>query len=395
MEYRVSDKMVNMKPSAIREIFKSLGTPGAISFAAGNPAPESFPVEDMARIGADIFESSAVQALQYSVTEGYPRLREQVRARLLDKFGIGTENDDLIIVTGGQQGIELSCKVLCNEGDTVIAENPSFIGALNAFRSLGAKIRGVELTDKGMDTAALERTLQENPDTKMIYVIPTFQNPAGSTTSLETRKEIYRIAAKYDVIILEDNPYGELRFAGEDIPTNKKLDTDGRVLYCGSFSKVLSAGMRIGFLLGPKELIQKIVVAKQVEDVHTNIYFQMLCSRYMDECDMDAHVEEIRALYRKKCGWMLECLDKYMPSCVKYTRPEGGLFLWCTLPDTVALMDFVMAAKERLVFVVPGTAFNCDESAPSQSFRLNYSMPSMEEIEKGIRILGDLVREMA
>ncbi len=395
MEYRVSDKMVNMKPSAIREIFKSLGTPGAISFAAGNPAPESFPVEDMARIGADIFESSAVQALQYSVTEGYPRLREQVRARLLDKFGIGTENDDLIIVTGGQQGIELSCKVLCNEGDTVIAENPSFIGALNAFRSLGAKIRGVELTDKGMDTAALERTLQENPDTKMIYVIPTFQNPAGSTTSLETRKEIYRIAAKYDVIILEDNPYGELRFAGEDLPTIKKLDTDGRVLYCGSFSKVLSAGMRIGFLLGPKELIQKIVVAKQVEDVHTNIYFQMLCSRYMDECDMDAHVEEIRALYRKKCGWMLECLDKYMPSCVKYTRPEGGLFLWCTLPETVALMDFVMAAKERLVFVVPGTAFNCDESAPSQSFRLNYSMPSMEEIEKGIRILGDLVREMA
>ena len=157
MEYRVSDKMVNMKPSAIREIFKSLGTPGAISFAAGNPAPESFPVEDMARIGADIFANSAVQALQYSVTEGYPRLREQVRARLLDKFGIGTENDDLIIVTGGQQGIELSCKVLCNEGDTVIAENPSFIGALNAFRSLGAKIRGVELTDKGMDTAALER----------------------------------------------------------------------------------------------------------------------------------------------------------------------------------------------------------------------------------------------
>ena len=395
MEYRVSDKMVNMKPSAIREIFKSLGTPGAISFAAGNPAPESFPVTDMARIGADIFANQAVQALQYSVTEGYPRLREQVKARLLEKFGIGTENDDLIIVTGGQQGIELSCKVLCNEGDTVIAENPSFIGALNAFRSLGAKIRGVELLDTGIDTEELERALQENPDTKLLYVIPTFQNPAGSTTDLETRKEIYRLAQKYDVIILEDNPYGELRFAGEDIPTIKKLDTDGRVLYCGSFSKVLSAGMRIGFLLGPKALISKIVVAKQVEDVHTNIYFQMLCSRYMDECDMDAHVEEIRALYRKKAGFMLECLDKYMPSCVKYTRPEGGLFLWCTLPDSIELMDFVMAAKEKLVFVVPGTAFNCDETAPSHSFRLNYSMPSMEEIEKGIRILADIVKEMA
>ncbi|MBR6321566.1 MAG: PLP-dependent aminotransferase family protein [Lachnospiraceae bacterium] len=395
MEYKISDKMVNMKPSAIREIFKSLGTPGAISFAAGNPAPESFPVADMARIGADIFANSAAQALQYSVTEGYPKLREQVKKRLLDKFGIGTENDDLIIVTGGQQGIELTCKVMCNEGDTVIAENPSFIGALNAFRSLGAKIKGVPLTEGGMDTAALEETLKANPDTKLIYVIPTFQNPAGSTTSLETRQEIYRLARKYDVVILEDNPYGELRFAGEDIPTIKKMDTDGRVLYCGSFSKVLSAGMRIGFLLGPKELIQKVVVAKQVEDVHTNIYFQMLCSRYMDECDMDAHVEEIRALYRKKCGFMLECLDKYMPSCVKYTRPEGGLFLWCTLPDSVDSMEFIRRAGENLVFVVPGTAFNCDETAPSQSFRLNYSMPSMEEIEKGIKILGGLVKEMA
>ena len=395
MEYRISDKMVNMKPSAIREIFKSLGTPGAISFAAGNPAPESFPVGDMQRIGAEIFSDSAVQALQYSVTEGYPKLREQVKARLKDKFGIGNDNDELIIVTGGQQGIELSCKVLCNEGDTVIAENPSFIGALNAFRSLGAKIQGVTLQEDGLDTAELEKALRENPDTKLLYVIPTFQNPAGLTTSLEKRKEIYRLASKYDVVILEDNPYGELRFAGDDIPTIKKLDTDGRVLYCGSFSKVLSAGMRIGFLLGPKELIQKIVVAKQVEDVHTNIFFQMLCSRYMDECDMDAHVAEIRALYRKKAGFMLECLDKYMPDCVKYTRPEGGLFLWCTLPDQISLMDFVMAAKEQLVFVVPGTAFNCDETAPSQSFRLNYSMPSMEEIEKGIRILGDLVRKMA
>ena len=206
MEYKISDKMVNMKPSAIREIFKSLGTPGAISFAAGNPAPESFPVADMARIGADIFANSAAQALQYSVTEGYPKLREQVKKRLLDKFGIGTENDDLIIVTGGQQGIELTCKVMCNEGDTVIAENPSFIGALNAFRSLGAKIKGVPLTEGGMDTAALEETLKANPDTKLIYVIPTFQNPAGSTTSLETRQEIYRLARKYDVVILESIP---------------------------------------------------------------------------------------------------------------------------------------------------------------------------------------------
>lgn len=394
MEYKISEKMVNMKPSAIREIFKSLGTPGAISFAAGNPAPESFPVSDMARISAEIFENEAIQALQYSVTEGYPRLRTLVSERLKAKFGIGTEDDELIIVTGGQQGIELSCKVLCNEGETVIAENPSFIGALNAFRSLGAKIVGVDLKDDGMDIEALEEALKNHPDTKLIYVIPTFQNPGGITTSFEKRKAIYALAKAYDCVILEDNPYGELRFAGTDIPTIKSLDTDGRVLYCGSFSKILSAGMRIGFLLGPKALIQKIVVAKQVEDVHSNIFFQMMCAKYMDECDMDAHVEEIRALYREKCGRMLSCLDAYMPDCVKYTRPEGGLFLWCTLPDTIDSKVFIQKAVEKNVFVVPGTAFNCDETLGSPSFRLNYSMPSMDEIDRGIKILADIVREL-
>ncbi len=394
MQYKISDKMVNMKPSAIREIFKSLGTPGAISFAAGNPAPEFFPVKDLAAISADIFENRPSQALQYSVTEGYPRLREQVKARIREKFNIGTPEDETIIVTGGQQGIELTCKVLCNEGDVVIAENPSFIGALNSFRSLGAKIVGVDVEDGGMNIEALEKALQENPNAKLLYVIPTFQNPGGFTTSLEKRKAIYALARKYDIVILEDNPYGELRFRGEDLPTLKSMDTDGRVVYCGSFSKVLSAGMRVGFLCGNEALIQKIVVAKQVEDVHTNIFFQMLCSEYMDRCDMDAHVEEIRALYRAKCDKMLECLDREMPEEVKYTRPEGGLFLWCTLPEKIDSGAFVKKAVEKNVFVVPGTAFNCDETKGSPSFRLNYSMPSMEEIEKGIKILADLVKEM-
>ena len=394
MEYKISDKMVNMKPSAIREIFKSLGTPGAISFAAGNPAPESFPVKDLAAISADIFENRPSQALQYSVTEGYPRLREQVKARIKEKFNIGAPDDETIIVTGGQQGIELSCKVLCNEGDVVIAENPSFIGALNSFRSLGAKIVGVDVEEGGMNLQELEKALQENPNAKLLYVIPTFQNPGGFTTSLEKRKAIYALAQKYDIVILEDNPYGELRFRGEDLPTLKSMDTDGRVIYCGSFSKVLSAGMRVGFLCGNEMLIQKIVVAKQVEDVHTNIFFQMLCSEYMDRCDMDAHVEEIRALYRSKCDKMLACLDREMPDYVKYTRPEGGLFLWCTLPEEMDAGAFVKKAVEKNVFVVPGTAFNCDETKGSPSFRLNYSMPSMEEIEKGIKILADLIKEM-
>jgi 2-aminoadipate transaminase len=395
MQYRISDKMAVMKPSAIREIFKSLGTPGAISFAAGNPAPESFPVDAFAKISAQILSENAVTALQYGTTEGYTKLRELIKARISEKFAVGTDDDDTIITSGGQQAIELCCKALCNEGDAVICENPSFIGALNAFRSNGARTVGVPLLDDGIDLEALEKTLEkEGEKAKILYVIPTFQNPAGITTSLEKRKAIYALAKKYDVVIIEDNPYGDLRFDGKDVPTIKSMDDDGRVVYCGSFSKILSAGMRVGFVCANKELLQKMVVAKQVEDVHTNMFFQMMCAEYMEKYDLDAHIETIRSLYRHKCHKMLECLDKYMPEQVKFTRPEGGLFLWCTLPEGIALSDFVNRAKEKLVFVVPGTAFNCDEGAPSDSFRLNYSMPSDEEIEKGIKILGDIIRDM-
>ena len=395
MQYKISDKMAVMKPSAIREIFKSLGTPGAISFAAGNPAPESFPIEAIKEISANILENDAVTALQYSVTEGYPKLRELIKKRISEKFSAGTPDDETIITSGGQQGIELACKALCNIGDAVICENPSFIGSLNSFRSNGARPVGVPLEDDGINIEKLEEALiAEGDKAKIIYVIPTFQNPAGITTSLEKRKKIYALAQKYDVVIIEDNPYGDLRFDGEDVPTIKSMDTDGRVIYCGSFSKILSAGMRIGFACANNELIQKMVVAKQVEDVHTNIFFQMVCAEYMEKYDLDAHIEKIRDLYRAKCHLMLDCLDKYMPEQLKYTRPEGGLFILCTLPSGIRLSDFIKKASEQKVFVVPGTAFNCDESAPSDCFRLNYSMPSNEDIEKGIRILGDIIRDM-
>jgi len=394
MVYNISDKMRDMKPSAIREIFKSLGVPGAISFAAGNPAPESFPKEELAKISADIFENSATEALQYSVTEGYGPLRSLCEERLKAKFDSMSDDDMLIITSGGQQGIELTCKVLCNEGDVVIAEEPSFIGALNAFRSLGAKLVGVPLLDEGIDTDKLEEALKANPNAKILYLIPTFHNPCGITSTAENRKKVYEIARRYDIVIIEDNPYGELRFEGEEVATLKSIDTDGRVVYCGSFSKILSAGMRVGFLCANKELVQKIVVAKQVEDVHTNIFFQMLCAEYIKRCDLDAHIAGIRALYREKCGLMLKALDTYMPKDVKYTRPEGGLFLWCTLPEGISGAEFVKRAAEKKVFVVPGTAFACDQDAKSDSFRLNYSMPTAEEIDRGVKILASLIEEM-
>lgn len=394
MEYRISNKLANLKPSAIREIFKSLSDPTIISFAAGNPSPLSFPAEELAALAADIFANDAVAALQYNITEGYPKLRTAVSDRIKAKFGIGRSFDQTIITTGGQQGIELACKALCNEGDTVVCENPSFIGALNAFRSNGAKVAGVPLTDEGIDVDALETVLRTTPNAKLLYLIPTFHNPAGITSTLENRKKVYALAKKYGVVVLEDNPYGELRFAGEDVPTIKSFDEDGLVLYCSSFSKILSAGMRIGFVCGPEEIIQKMVVAKQVEDVHTNIFFQMICYRYMTERDLDGHIAQIRALYRQKCGLMLGEMDKRFSKKIKFTRPEGGLFLWCTLPDGMDSDPFIKEALRRKVAVVPGTAFNCDTEAPSDSFRLNYSTPSDEDIVRGIGILGDLSHEM-
>lgn len=400
MTYKFSDKVANLKPSAIREIFKSMSDPAMISFAAGNPSPESFPVEDLARLSADIFRTASTQALQYSITEGYPALRKAAAERVKAKFNIGRSvsdgdkyNDETIIVSGGQQGIELAAKVLCNEGDAVICENPTFIGGLNAFRSLGARTIGVPLLSDGPDTDALEETIKKNPDAKLLYLIPTFQNPTGITASLEKRIKIYEIAKKYGIIIFEDNPYGELRFSGREIPTIKSMDTEGLVIYCSSFSKILSAGMRVGYITAPGEIVQKMVVAKQSEDVHTNIFFQMLCHRFMTECDLDGHVEKIRGIYRRKCALMINGLEENLPAGISFTRPEGGLFIWVTLPSGSDMLGFVKCALSKKVAVVPGTTFNCDTSAPSYSVRLNYSTPSDEQIITGCRRLGETAKE--
>lgn len=400
MTYIFSDKIATLKPSAIREMFKSLSEPGMISFAAGNPAVESFPVDALAALSSDIFAKTPAAALQYSITEGYAPLRGTVSKRLLERFSIGASrgtgamfDDETVIVSGGQQGIELACKVLCNEGDTVICENPTFIGGLNAFRSLGAKTVGVPLLGDGIDTDALELTIKNNPRAKMLYIIPTFQNPTGITTSNEKRIKVYEIAKKYGIIIFEDNPYGELRFAGDEIPSIKSMDTEGLVIYCSSFSKILSAGMRVGYVTAPAEIVQKMVVAKQSEDVHTNIFFQMLCHRFMTEYDFDAHIEKIRAIYRRKCSLMLSSLKTHLPGDITFTKPEGGLFVWCTLPDGSDMTEFVRRALKKKVAVVPGTTFNCDTSAPSRSFRLNFSTPTDDEIIEGCRRLGESARE--
>ena len=386
MSYQFSNKVKDMKPSAIREIFKSMSDPNMVSLAAGNPSAESFPYEIMAEISSQIFAQMPATALQYSVTEGYPPLISFVNERL-KRQNIGSPDDDVIITTGGQQGIDLTAKVLCNEGDVIICEKPSFIGALNAFRSYNTKLVGVDLDNDGINIEKLEAALKEHPNTKIIYLIPTFHNPTGICMSLEKRKKVLELAEQYDKVIIEDNPYGELRFAGENIPTIKSLDKNGRVVYCSSFSKILSAGMRVGYLCGPKEIVQKIVVVKQVNDVHTNIFFQILCAKFIENYDINEHINSIKKLYRRKCSLMLSELDNRLADLIDYTRPEGGLFIWATTKNGQSGIDIAKKAIEKKVAVVPGNTFLTDTSEHCPSFRLNYSTPSDEQIVEGIKRL--------
>ncbi len=389
----ISDKMLGVKASAIREIFKVAGKPDVISFAGGLPAPESFPVKEIQEICNDILENDPITALQYGISEGYAPLKQQILERVKEKESIGTESDDIIIVSGSQQGCDLTAKVLLNEGDGVICEEPSFIGCLNTFRTYNAKLYGVPMKEDGMDLVALEETLKAHKNIKLIYTIPTFQNPSGITASLEVRKGMLQLAQKYNVVILEDNPYGELRFSGEKIPTIKSLDTTGNVIYLGSFSKIFSPGLRLAYLILDKGILEKIVVGKQATDVHTNVFAQMIVSRYLAKYDIDASVSKACEIYKHRCNLMLSCMDEHFPKNVNYTRPDGGIFIWATLPEGVDTGALMQEAVARKVAFVPGNAFMTDIDAPSNCFRLNYSTMSDEKIEKGIKILGDLLKE--
>ncbi|MBQ9375666.1 MAG: PLP-dependent aminotransferase family protein [Ruminococcus sp.] len=394
MNYSFSEKVSHLQASAIREILKFTSDPEVISFAAGNPAPEAFPVDEITRISGEIFKEDPILALQYSITEGYPKLREQLKERLQREGNFNPERDELIITSGAQQANELTTKVLCDEGDTLVCEAPSFIGSLNAFKSYHVDLQGVELQDDGINTDELEKVLKEK-NVKLIYLIPNFQNPTGLTMSLEKREKVLELAKKYGAVILEDNPYGDLRFAGENIQSIKSLDNEGVVMYSGTFSKVLAPGIRVGYVSGPKEIISKIIVCKQVSDVHTNIWAQVLASKFLEQCDMDKHLVGLREIYKKKCNLMLEQIEKNFSSKIKFTRPQGGLFIWCTLPDDCDMMQFCSrAVQEFKVALVPGSAFMVNETDKTTSFRLNFSTPTDEQIIKGCELVGKLSKEM-
>ena len=394
MNYNFSDKVKNLQASAIREILKFTADPEVISFAAGSPAPEAFPTEKITEISDEIFREDPVLALQYNISEGYLPLRDKLKELLQKRGEFNPERDDLIITSGAQQANALTAKVLCNPGDVICCESPSFIGSLNAFKSYNVKLKGIPLEEDGMNIEALEQALKEG-GVKIIYVIANFQNPTGFTTSAQKRKQIYALAKKYGVLVLEDNPYGNLRFEGEDIASIKSLDDEGVVAYSRTFSKILAPGIRVGYISAPKEIIAKMTVCKQVDDVHTNIWAQMLAYRFITSVDMDKHIKSLQEIYRKKCAFMLDELKKNLSSKVKFSKPEGGLFIWCTLPEGCDTDEFCKrAVAEFKVATVPGSSFVVNDGEKSSSFRLNFSTPTDEQIVTGCEKLGKLSKEM-
>ena len=393
VEMKFSDKVKHLEASAIREIFKLLAKPGIISFAGGAPDPNLFPKDELAEISADVLKTQGNIALQYGVTEGYAPLRNWVIDRLTNQ-GIISDKDETIIVSGGQQGIDLAAKSLLNPGDVVICEEPSFIGGLNSFRVNNAVICGVPVESDGLDMVKLEETLKAHTNVKIVYTIATFQNPSGITMSLEKRKKLLELAEKYDFMIFEDNPYGELRFAGEEIPTIKSMDENGRVVYFGSFSKILSPGLRLGFVSCIPALMERMIICKQVEDVHTNVLSQMVAYEFVTRYDIDKHIAKLREVYGKKCKLMMECMDKYFPASVTHTCPEGGLFLFCTMPEEYDSKAVMAKALEKGVAFVPGATTMVDDKKTYSTFRMNYSTASEEQILKGIEVLGGVLKEI-
>jgi len=389
---RFAKRMDNVKASAIREILKLTEKPNLISFAGGLPAPELFPVEQIRYITGKILDEEGDKALQYSTTEGYNPLRELIAERLIEKSYIkNITKENILITSGSQQGLSFSGKVFLDNDDIVLVESPSYLGAINAFKASGCKFVEVETDDDGMLIESLENAIKENDKVRMIYVIPDFQNPTGKTWSLERRKELLEIANKYDLAVIEDNPYGELRFDGESIRPLKSLDTEGRVIYLGTFSKTFCPGLRIGWVLAEKEILEKYILLKQGEDLHTSSLDQREIAMFLKEYDFDAHIETLKDVYRIRRDLMMDSIKKYLPEDSKYTYPEGGLFTWVELPEYIDTEKMMVKAVEKGVAYVPGESFY-PNGGHKNTMRLNFSNMNEEKIVEGIKILSEVIK---
>lgn len=367
--------------------------PDIISFACGNPDPSLFPNKELAEIASKVLLSMPVQSLQYGSANGYAPFIDTIIRRLGDIENISCTPNELLITSGAQQGMELIAKILINEGDTVIVDEPGFIGAMNAFRSHGACLLGVPLKDDGMDLDALEKTLDQNPKTKFIYTNPTANNPMGITMSEKKRKAFYEIIKKYQVPVLEDNPYGELYFNGVHHNTLKSIDTEDLIIYCGSFSKILSPGLRLGYVCANEELIKALSTAKQTADLQTAMLPQLMANEYLNTYAINAHIENLRSSYKAKCELMLECINLYFPKSIYYTKPVGGLFVWCDLKADIDTNKLINKCIDEKLAFVPGYAFMTDINKPYSTLRLNFSAVSSEKMPIGLEKLGRILQK--
>jgi 2-aminoadipate transaminase len=385
---RLARRMSRMPPSAVREILKVAEQPDVLSFAGGLPAPELFPIEAIAEAHAEVLAREGRAALQYSTTEGFGPLREWVVARLA-KRGIRVSVDQVLITNGSQQGIDLVARVLLDPGDVVAVESPSYLAALQTFAGCEATFASIASDDGGMDVNDLARQFALRPP-KLVYLVPEFQNPKGTTLARGRRQALVDLCASHRVPILEDNPYGELRFRGEALPPLAALDDTGVVIHLGTFSKTLAPGMRLGWLVGSREMVRSITIAKQAADLHTATLAQRAASALLERFDYDAHLTVLRRVYGERCDAMLGALDRHLPAGTRWTTPDGGLFVWAELPHGLRADDiFADALREKVAFV-PGSAFYPD--APHyETLRLNYSNRPADLIEEGIARLGRVV----
>jgi 2-aminoadipate transaminase len=391
----LSNSGKSMKLSAIREILKLLQKPGMISFAGGLPAPETFPVDDLKDIVLEVLEKQGADGLQYGTTEGDPLLRRMLVERH-NRQGLKIGIENLIITTGSQQALDLFGRILIDPGDYVLCGLPSYLGGLNAFTVYGARLKGITLDENGMKPDELEETIihlkELGKKIKFIYVIPDFQNPAGITLPESRRIRIIEIAQKYDLLILEDSPYREVRFEGEPQRMMYELDTTGRVTTLCTFSKIFAPGFRVGWVIGNPEIIDKIVMAKQTADLCTSPFVQKIIARYIEKGLLDKNLKKTIALYSERRNQMIKCFRSYMPDNVKWTEPRGGLFLFVTLPSHIDSDTIFKKAIEKNVAFVPGSTFFCNDSGRN-TMRINFSYSNKEEIEEGVRRLSGVIRE--
>jgi 2-aminoadipate transaminase len=399
-EYRYAHRMRKMGSSAIRELLKLTEQPDIISFGGGLPAPEVFPVKEFQEACNCVLTERGAQALQYSTTEGYKPLREMI-ARHTARYSVPITAENILITSGSQQALDFIGRLFINRGDYVVVESPTYLGALQAWNAYGAQYISVPSDENGMVVDKLEEALRIGP--KFIYILPNFQNPSGSTLALERRRKLVELADKYGVPIIEDDPYGQLRYDGEHLPSVVYLDDHfrndgegeyrGNVIYLSTFSKLLAPGLRLAWVVAPPQVIQKLVMTKQAADLHTSSFNQQVAYEVGKGGFLDEHVKVIRATYKERRDVMLEMMDEMFPSEMHWTRPLGGMFLWGVLPEGVDAADVLKVAIERKVAFVPGTSFH-PNGGGENTMRINFSFSSPDTIREGITRLGTTLKEV-